>query len=1030
MYSEEDLAKKVTVINNNKTALRGESSPMYRRLLAAFALLALFATSVFAQGLNTNATKDDWEEINFETGSAVLADGFPSLLRLAELMAKNDGYRVKVEGHGDPNTPQRIAEKLGMARANTVKQFLEKYGARPAQISVSTAGNASPKAGNSTKEGRFVNRRVNLTVTDPQGKNVSAAGVGEAIRNLNAATGGPAAMADPKCCDEILKRLDKLDDILALLRGMKADHDGLKKEVEGLKAANTQAAASAAAAAEAAPKREDISAAAAKATDEAMTKMANKKLSLLGLNAGADSQGRLTFTGKGRFFNPFNNSVALQAEGEYMYFRDRQEGQFDLGLVNRYKKVQMGLFSSFKQVNIREFQNGATLGQAAATLDYVFSRGRVGVFGTKGFLNNAVVNRSLLSRNVFVENYLRIVDQVGGSAAIALWKDSYIEGNLGYLRTYSGSKPGMTARFVQPLNSHIALSIEGGMNETMVTKDNSGAVRVGVLFGSWLRPKDYGTATGPVPVDIPRVRYEMLSRRIRTGNDAPVADAGPDQIGVAAGTIQLDGSGSYDPEGDPITYEWRQIAGPAVTLTGGSTARASFAAAENQTYAFRLTVKDPSAAMGTARVTVTTRAPQQVRILRYQANPSNIAAGQSSNLLWLVENADSVEIAGVGRVDSKQGTSQVNPTQTTSYRLTAKNATSEVTETVTVTVTQPPVRIITFNASPATITRGEASTLAWQTENAESVTISSLGNSAINGTAQVSPTETTTYTITATGRGGSTATATATVQVSATPQPPGGGLPRIIRFTASPMDIIVGGTSTVSWLVENADTVNISSLGTVGLTGQAPVSPTSNTLYTITATNAAGSISSTVGLNVRPAPPVPTPAPTIACSVSPTSITTPGEAVTLSFTAQNSRVVTFNGLGTTSPIVVRPTATTTYTLIAYGANDVTAQCQTTVTLSTVNVIRPTADPGQNVETIYRSLTISGQNSTDPDGLPLTYQWRAVEKTAVVLDPTSATTRIQLGEQYGPYTFELTVTNSKGISASKSVIVSFVSTRVR
>ena len=1007
---------------------------MYRELLGTFALLALFATSVFAQGFNTNATKDDWEEINFETGSAVLADGFPSLLRLAELMAKNDGYRVRIEGHGDPNTPQRIADKLGMARANTVKQFLEKYGARPARISVSTAGNASPKVGNATKEGQFMNRRVNLAVTDPQGRNVSAAGVGDAIRNLNAATGGPAAMADPKCCDEILKRLDKLDDILALLRGMKADHDGLKKEVEGLKASSTQAttaANAAAAAAAAAPRREEMSAAAAKATDEAMAKVANKKLSLLGLNAGADSQGRLTFTGKGRFFNPFNNSVALQAEGEYMYFRDRQEGQFDLGLVNRYKQVQMGLFSSFKNVSIREFQNGGTLGQAAATLDYVFKRGRVGVFGTKGFLNNAVVNRSLLSRNVFVENYLRIVDQVGGSTAVALWRDSYIEGNLGYLRTYNGSKPGMTARFVQPLNSHIALSIEGGLNETMVTKDNSGAVRFGVLFGSWLRPKDYGTSSGPVPVDIPRVRYEMLSRRVRTGNDAPVADAGPDQIGVNAGTIQLDGSGSYDPDGDAITYEWRQIAGPAVTLTGGTTARASFAAAENQTYAFRLTVKDPGAAMGTARVTVTTRAAQQVRILRYQANPSNIVAGQSSNLLWLVENADSVEIAGVGRVDAKQGTSQVNPTQTTSYRLTAKNATGEVTETVTVTVTQPAVRIITFSTSPTTIMRGESSTLAWQTENAESVTISSLGNSPVNGTSQVSPTATTTYTITATGRGGSTATATATVQVNTQPPPPpGGGLPRIIRFTASPIDIIAGATSTVSWLVENADQVNVSTLGTVGLTGQAPISPTSNTIYTITATNSFGSISSTVGLNVRPAPPTPTPAPTIACSVSPTSITTPGEAVTLSFTAQNSRVVTFNGLGTTSPIVVRPTGTTTYTLIAYGANDQTAQCQTTVTVSTVNVIRPTADPGPNVETIYRQLTISGVNSSDPDGLPLTYMWRAVEKTAVVMDPSSATTRVQLGEQFGPYAFELTVTNSKGISASKTLIVNFVSTRVR
>ena len=181
---------------------------------------------------------------------------------------------------------------------------------------------------------------------------------------------------------------------------------------------------------------------------------------------------------------------------------------------------------------------------------------------------------------------------------------------------------------------------------------------------------------------------------------------------------------------------------------------------------------------------------------------------------------------------------------------------------------------------------------------------------------------------------------------------------------------------------------------------------------------------------MRPAPPVPTPGPTISCSVSPTSITTAGEAVTLSYTAQNSRVVTFNGLGTTSPIVVRPTGTTTYTLIAYGANDVTAQCQATVTLSTVTVIRPVADPGPNVETIYRSLTISGVNSSDPDGLPLTYRWRPLEKTAVVLDPNSATTRVQLGEQFGQYAFELTVTNSKGISASKTLIVNFVSTNVR
>ena len=70
-----------------------------RRCSAAMPLLAV---GVSAQGLNyPGVTKDDWEEINFEFNSSVLVDGFPSLLRLAELLQKNPGYKVSVEGHTD-----------------------------------------------------------------------------------------------------------------------------------------------------------------------------------------------------------------------------------------------------------------------------------------------------------------------------------------------------------------------------------------------------------------------------------------------------------------------------------------------------------------------------------------------------------------------------------------------------------------------------------------------------------------------------------------------------------------------------------------------------------------------------------------------------------------------------------------------------------------------------------------------------------------------------------------------------------------
>ncbi|HEU0118984.1 MAG TPA: PKD domain-containing protein, partial [Bryobacteraceae bacterium] len=918
---------------------------------------------------------------------------------------------------------KRSNEKLGMQRAQAVKSFLEKYGTRPDQVTPATQGMGQPKVGNDTKEGRWMNRRTMLYVTDAQGRPVSAGGVGDAIRNLNAAAGGPAAAADPKCCDEILKRLDKLDDILALLRTMKGEHDKLAGEVAKLKEDNQKLAA-----APPPPTKSEIAEVSKSAIDEALKKNASPKWSILGANAGVDNQGRLTFTGKGRYFAPFGKSSALQSEAEYMYFRDRQEGQFDAGLVQRFSNVQMGLFSSFKHATFSEYKGGGTLGQASMAVDYIFKRGRLGAFGTKAFLNNAVINRAVVSPNVFLETYMRVVDQVGGSTSVALWGDTYIEGNMGFLRTFAGgNKPGGMVRFVQPVNKLIALSVEGGLNETLIGRNNSGSVRFGVLFGNWLRPKEYGSVDTPVPMDIPRIRYELLTRKVRTGNGAPIADAGGDKSNAPEGSITLDGSASYDPDGDPITYQWTQVAGPTVAINNPTAAVASFTGAAGQSYTFRLTVKDDQGGQGVARATITVRAPQQVRILRFTANPIQVRAGQPVNLSWLIENAESATISPVvGAVNSTQGSTQVTPTETTTYRLTAKNATSEATEVVTVNVERLLPRIISFQGTPATINRGQSSTLAWQTENAENVTISGIGSVQQNGTSQVAPTETTTYTITATNQYGSS-TATAVVQVGAGG---GDGLPRIIRFTGSPMDITSGDKSTLDWLVENATSVSISTLGTVGLQGNAPISPTTNTVYTITATNAVGSISSTIGINVRPGNGGGAPTLT-ACTANPVEVANPGDPASISFTTTNSTVVTLNGLGITNPVTVRPLTTTTYTLIAYNAQNQTARCDVTVRVKTVpEPERPIANAGSPFDTLSRDITLDGSKSVDPKGRPLKYQWRLLEKTAVIMDPTAAVTRVQLGEQFGPYTFELTVTDAEGVTARSLVTVNFVSTRLR
>jgi hypothetical protein len=415
-------------------------------------------------------------------------------------------------------------------------------------------------------------------------------------------------------------------------------------------------------------------------------------------------------------------------------------------------------------------------------MDYLFSRGRLGIFGTKAFLDEAVVNSAQINNNIRLDTYLKAVDQVGVSGALGLWKENFLEGNFGYLHGRGvASRPGGTLRFVFPVNELVAFSLEGGMNETLLSRNQNGRVVAGVLFGNQMRPKQMQAHEGPVPVDIPRVRYETLTRTIRTGFATPVADAGPDQTGVAAGTIQLDGSASFHPDGDPITYQWTQIAGPAVSLAGVNAARATFTAEEGQLYAFRLTVRDPRGAQAIARTTVTTRAAAPLRIIRFSANPSTVRSGQSSTLTWQVENAESVEITTVGRVDARGGSVSVAPAETTIYRLTAKGANNqEVNETVTITVERPLGRVITFTASPMNISLGQSSTLTWQTDGADSVEITGLGTVAINGSQVVSPTETTTYTLTAHTRFGDV-TANTTIRVT----PP--TAPRILRFTAAPV---------------------------------------------------------------------------------------------------------------------------------------------------------------------------------------------------------------------------------------------------
>jgi outer membrane protein OmpA-like peptidoglycan-associated protein len=100
--------------------------------------------------------------LNFQFGRSELTEEAKRKLASAVVMPKpNARVSVALEGHADWTGPETYNEQLGLDRAESVRRYLAEQLRIPVgQISVTSYGENSPAAPNTTREGRAHNRRV------------------------------------------------------------------------------------------------------------------------------------------------------------------------------------------------------------------------------------------------------------------------------------------------------------------------------------------------------------------------------------------------------------------------------------------------------------------------------------------------------------------------------------------------------------------------------------------------------------------------------------------------------------------------------------------------------------------------------------------------------------------------------------------------------------------------------------------------------------------------------------------------------
>jgi outer membrane protein OmpA-like peptidoglycan-associated protein len=113
-----------------------------------------------AEVIRLRGVNFDFDKADIRSDAAVSLDEAATLL--ADALADCPSRTVSVEGHTDATGPDDYNQRLSDRRATAVMEYLVGKGVPAARLSAKGFGESSPIAPNETREGRALNRRVEL----------------------------------------------------------------------------------------------------------------------------------------------------------------------------------------------------------------------------------------------------------------------------------------------------------------------------------------------------------------------------------------------------------------------------------------------------------------------------------------------------------------------------------------------------------------------------------------------------------------------------------------------------------------------------------------------------------------------------------------------------------------------------------------------------------------------------------------------------------------------------------------------------